>query len=117
MIFYRGYKSKYGFDSEYSFIWLSDDADYAYEYGDSVKSLEIAISDLHFADLSTLEDTCTILGYDYLDAIYNPSEEFADYLKTCGFNAYSIEPCDYKCCCILDKTLFKTTETMKFRLI
>ena len=39
------------------------------------------------------------------DAIYNPTEEMADLLRTLGVNAYTIEPMDYKYCCILEKKL------------
>ena len=105
MTFYRGFDSTFGFDTSDSFIWISDDFDYASEYGDCVKSVEINFDTLHFADLYTLETTCNKLDYDYLDAIYNPTEEIAEELRKCGFNAYTIEPMDYKCCCLLDKNL------------
>ena len=105
MIFYRGYENKYGFYSQDSFVWISDDFDYALEYGNSVKSFEIDFDKLNFADLSTLENVCSELGYDYIDIIYNPTEDFADKLRECGFNAYTIEPMNCRCCCLLDKSL------------
>ena len=105
MTFYRGYDSKYGFFSKHSFVWISSDKDYAFEYGDSVKSCCIDFNKLSFANISALEDICSELDYDYLDAIYNPTEEMADLLRTLGVNAYTIEPMDYKYCCILDKKL------------
>ena len=96
MTFYRGYDSKYGFFSKHSFVWISSDKDYASEYGDSVKSCCIDFNKLSFANISALEDICSELDYDYLDAIYNPTEEMADLLRTLGVNAYTIEPMDYK---------------------
>lgn len=105
MTFYRGYDSEYGFFSNHSFLWISEDKDYASEYGDTVKSCEIDFEKLNFTDLSTLETVCSELDYDYLEAIYNPTEEMADLLRARGFNMYTIEPMDYKCCCILDRKL------------
>lgn len=105
MIFYRGYESRYEFFSNHSFVWISDDEDYTSEYGDSVKSCKIDFEKLNFANLSVLEDICAELDYDYLDAIYNPTEKMVDLLRANGFNAYTIEPMDFKCCCILDKKL------------
>lgn len=54
MTFYRGFDSKYGFFSEHSFVWMSDDKDYASEYGDSLKSCKIDFAKLNFANLSDL---------------------------------------------------------------
>ena len=107
MLFYRGFDKKIGFNSNASLIWLSDDEDYAKEYGNAFATVEIDEDLLRFADLSILDEVCNNFDYDYLDAIYNPSEEMAEYLKSCGFNAFSIEPDNYKCCCILDKTLIR----------
>ena len=105
MTFYRGFDSKYGFFSEHSFVWMSDDKDYASEHGDSLKSCKIDFAKLNFANLSDLEYICAELDYDYLEAIYNPTEEMADLLRSLGINAYTIEPCDYECTCILDKKI------------
>mgnify|MGYP004568561025 CR=1 FL=1 len=105
MIFYRGFDSKYGFYTSTSFLWVSDNFAIASEYGDSVKICEIDLSKTKFADLTTLESICLKLNYDYIEAIYNPSEEFAEEIKRSGFNAYSIEPCDYSYCCILETSL------------
>lgn len=110
MTFYRGFKRKYGFDSKDSFIWLSEYEDYAKEYTDSFASVEIDESLLKFADLDTLEDACNALDYDYLDAIYNPTEDMTNYIRSFGFNAYSLEPDDWKCCCILNKSLIKNVQ-------
>lgn len=105
MTFYHGYNSNYGFNSQNSFIWISDDKDYAQQYGNAVKEFEIDFEKLKFADLATLEDACNELKYDYLDAMYNPTEEMAEFIKSRGFNAFTIEPCDYSCCCLLDKSI------------
>ena len=58
-----------------------------------------------FVMLDVLENVCSELNYDYIDIIYNPTEDFADKLRECGFNAYTIEPMNYRCCCLLDKSL------------
>lgn len=105
MIFYRGFDSQYGFFTNNSFLWLSDNFAIASEYGDSVKSCKIDFAKIKFADLTTLESICLKLNYDYIEAIYNPSEEFVEEIKQSGFNAYSIEPCDYSYCCILETSL------------
>ncbi len=105
MLFYRGYDSKFGFDSQNSFIWISDNKDYAQQYGNAVKKFEITFEKLNLADLRTLDEACTELGYDHIDVIYNPTEEFASYIKSLGFNAFTVNLGDYTCCCILDKSL------------
>lgn len=105
MYFYRGYDSKFGFDSQNSFIWISDDVDYARQYGNAIKKFEIDFEKLNFADLDTLDEACAELDYDYIDVIYNPTEEFASYVKSRDFNAFTVNLGDYTCCCLLDKTL------------
>lgn len=55
MIFYRGFDSQYGFFTNNSFLWVSDDFTIASEYGDSVKSCKINFAKIKFADLTTLE--------------------------------------------------------------
>lgn len=105
MTFYRGYNSKYGFDSQDSFIWIPDDKDYASQYGNMLKEFEIDFGKLRFADLDTLDDVCNEFNYDYLEAIYNPTEEMAEFIKSQGFNAFTIELGDLSCCCLLNKSL------------
>lgn len=107
MKFYRGYDSKLGFDSQNSFIWISDDVDYARQYGNAIKKFEIDFEKLNFADLDTLDEACAELDYDYLEAVYNPTEEMADFLKSHSYNAFTIEPCNLNCCCLLEKSLIK----------
>ncbi len=41
MVFYRGYINNIGFDSYNSFIWLSDNQEYAAMYGDALAKFEI----------------------------------------------------------------------------
>lgn len=105
MTFYRGFKSKFGFDSLSSFIWITNDYDYACEYGDCVGSVEINFEKLIFATLSVLEDVCVKLNYDYIETIYNPNEKMADLIRLQGYNIYTLEPMDFKCCCLLNKIL------------
>lgn len=107
MTFYRGYDSNFGFDSQDSFIWISDDKDYALQYGNALKEFEIDFEKLNFVDLDTLDDACNEFNYDYLEAIYNPTEKMTEFIKFRGFNAFLIEPCDLSCCCLLDKSLIK----------
>ena len=105
MTFYRGFDSKFGFFANSSFLWITDDFYYASEYGNYVNSCEINFDELKFAYLDVLENVCSELNYDYIDIIYNPTEYFVDKLRKYGFNAYTIEPMDYRCCCLLDKNL------------
>ena len=96
---YRGFDSKYGLRSEYSphLLWLTEDIEYAKEYGDSVAAFEIDINKCN-GSIYDLDE-----GTDYYDG---PSEEEAKELLEQGINSYCFYANDDSsyCMCLWDET-------------
>lgn len=107
MILYRGYKSKYqSYASRGSFIWLTDDPDYAMWYGDSLAVFEVDERRLKKIKLQAID---LILGYNFNEK--KPVEEEVEKIRKTGANYYSFPEIGIKdeplCLCLLDKSLLK----------
>ena len=107
MTFYRGFNPCFGANSSSSFLWVSDDKEFAKLYG-TVAEIEINFGKIKLAGISDLEETCDELDYDILDALYNPTEEMVNRLHSKSFNAFVIPEKQFKCLCLLDKNLIKS---------
>ncbi len=107
MILYRGYDKSMGVDSNSSFIWLSDDEEFATMYGNALATLEIDENLLNCISCYELGELADELDYEVIDLMYEPSEYIADKIRIKGYNAYSLEDADYKCLCLLDKNIIK----------
>lgn len=107
MILYRGYKSKYPhYASRGSFIWLTDDPDYAMWYGDSLAVFEVDERRLKKIKLQAID---LLLGYNFNEK--KPVEEEVEKIRKTGANYYSFPEIGIKdeplCLCLLDKSLLK----------
>ena len=79
---YRGYKKEFGEMSNTTphLLWLTDDLEYASEYGDAVTVYKIDMSKCN-GTVYDMDD----MGIDYIDG---PSEEEAQELLEQGINSY-----------------------------
>lgn len=79
---YRGYKKKFGEKSDTTphLLWLTDDLEYASEYGNAVTVYKIDMSKCN-GTVYEIDD----MGIDYIDG---PSEEEAQELLKQGINSY-----------------------------
>jgi len=110
--YYRGYYSNFGIENILqSFIWISDDKNYANMYGDSLAIFNIPTLDYNLiADIYESEDLLkefneiNNVDYDITDILYNPTEEFVSFLREQSYNGFM--PKD-NCICIINKKLLR----------
>lgn len=82
-IWYRGYDSKY--DSQFNhLLWMTDDIDYAKDYGDAIEEITIDSNKLNIASMSEIDE---IIGYEF-DYFDGPAEEDIELLNSEGFDGY-----------------------------
>lgn len=109
-VYYRGYYGHLGVHNpEQSFIWLSEDENYARMYGDKLASFEVNTLDYSkIADFYEIENLLECfnekvgIDYDSVDMLYMPTEEFVVFLKEKGNIGYLLND---DCLCLLDKKL------------
>lgn len=111
MNFYRGYDLSFGVDTPTSFIWISDDKEYAKLYGTCLVKIEICEKNLGIIPHNELEEIVDELEYDIIDILYNPFENIVEKIRIKGYNAYTIND-DYSCLCLLDKSLIESVSTI-----
>lgn len=101
-IYYRGYKKQYGSQRTH-LLWLTDDIDYAKEYGDTVEEYVLDASKLKCASLYKMDEFSEEGEIDYLDG---PTKEEARLALKAGYNCYAFEANSYssECLCLWDKS-------------
>jgi len=98
-IWYRGYNSKYGEQRDH-LLWVTDDLDYAKEYGDTIMEYQIDSSKCDYG----ISDVEEVIGYfDYLDG---PNEEDCEELLNNGVGCYCFMANDDEsyCMCLWDSS-------------
>lgn len=105
---YRGFDSKFGIKSKYTpyLLWLTDDLEYAKEYGDSVMEFDIDFSKCNGSVYDLPEDI------DYYDG---PDRQTAKELLKQGINSYCFyanQDSSY-CMCLWDKSPIVSSNIIK----
>lgn len=102
-LYYRGYDSRYGvFDSKenYSFTWITDDAEYALEYIPDKLLNKIAVIKL------LTDEIGDVFSLDEYADLYEPTEKEMHHLYKRGFWGYGFDDGKYYIVCV-NKTKLK----------
>jgi len=108
-LYYRGYYGNLGVHNpKQSFIWITNDKEYAAMYGNRVAIFETNFDYSKIADCyeteNLLDEFNQSVGieYDPVDILYMPTEAFVSFVRQRGYNGFFLKD---DCLCLLNKKL------------